>query len=91
MMTMARGGKRSCCKAAAYEGGQTRTPAYMKATARLFAREAINTIRANGLLVSQGGEKTLDEVAEKLNALSTKQILAGSLADMNLVAKELVA
>ncbi len=91
MMTMAEVGSALCRKAAAYEGGQTRTPAYMKAAARLFAREAINTIRANGLLVSQGGEKTLDEVAEKLNALSTKQILAGSLADMNLVAKELVA
>lgn len=91
MITWAEVGNALCRKAAAYEGGQTRTPAYMKATARLFVRETINKIRANGLLVSQGGAKILDDVAAKLNALSTQQILAGSLADMDLVAKELVA
>lgn len=85
MMTWAEVATALCRKAAAGESG----PAFMKAAARLFAREAIGKIRANGLLISQGCGTMLEDVASKLNALDTEQILAGSLADMDLVSKEL--
>ena len=83
------------CRKAGNEGGPVfmkvaaRTPAFMKAASRLFAREAIHKIRANGLLISQGCGNRLNDAAAKLNALNTEQILAGSLSDMDIVAKEL--
>ena len=97
MMTWAEVASALCHKAAVGGGGPefmkvaARTPEFMKAAARLFAREAIQKIFANGLLISQGCGKMLDDMASKLNALDTAQILAGSLADMDLVAKELAA
>ena len=91
MMTWAEVATALCRKAAAVESGKSRTPAFMKAAARLFAREAIGKIRSNGLLISQGCEKNLKDVALQLNALNTERILAGSLADMDIIAKELAA
>ena len=87
MMTWAEVANALCHRAAADESG----PAFMKAAARLFAREAIGKIHANGLLISQGCGTILEDVASKLNALNTEQILAGSLADMDIVSKELAA
>jgi len=91
MMTWSEVATALCRKAAIDGTGKSRTPAFMKASARLFAREAVNTICANGLFISQGCGRILDDVASKLNALNTEQILAGSLADMDIVAKELAA
>ena len=87
MMTWAEVANALCHKAAADESG----PIFMKAAARLFAREAIGKIHANGLSISQGCGTILEDVASKLNALNTEQILAGSLADMDIVSKELAA
>ena len=91
MMTWAEVGSALCSKAASYEGGQPGTPAFMKAAARLFAREAIFKIQANGLLITRGCGKAMDDAAAKLSAFNTEQILAGSLMDMDLVSAELTA
>ncbi len=91
MMTWAEVGGALCRKAAGEGSGKSRTPAFMKAAARLFAREAIGKIRANGLLISQGCGMNVENVAAQLNAMDTEQILAGSLVDMDMIAKELAA
>ncbi|MBW2708865.1 MAG: acyl-CoA dehydrogenase family protein [Deltaproteobacteria bacterium] len=97
MMTWAEVANALCRKAAADESdpasmkAAARTPVFMKAAARLFAREAIGKIRANGLLISQGCGTILEDVASKLTALNTEQVLTGSLADMDIISKELAA
>ena len=91
MMTWAEVAKALCRKAAEGGDGKQRTPEFMKAAARIFAREAICKIRDNGLFIAQGCGTVLDETAKKLNALDTERILSGSLADMDMIARELAA
>ena len=89
MMTWCEVGKALCQKAAVYEGRE-RTPEFMKAAARLFAREVVQKVYLNGLKIAHGYDQTMDEVAEKLNSLNLGQTLQDNLKDMDVVAKELV-
>ncbi len=91
MMTWSEVAAALCRKAAVTDGGKGRTPQFLKAASRLFVREAISKIHANGLFIGQGCGKTLEALAENINALDTAPILAGCLADMDAVAKELAA
>jgi len=54
MMTWAEVGHAFCRKAETYEGGQTRTIAFMRGAARLFAREVIEKIFINGSRIAFG-------------------------------------
>ena len=85
MMTWAEVASALCHKVVA-EGGR---PAFMKAAARLFAREAFLKIRDNGLMISQGCGTILDDAASAFSGLNTEELLASSLSDMNTVAEEL--
>ncbi len=91
MMTWSEVANALCRRAAEDGGGKRRTPEFMKAAARLFVREALGKVRANGLFISQGCGSTLEDVAAKLNGFDTGPILKESLADMDLIAGELAA
>ena len=91
MMTWAEVGDALCHKAAAYEGGQNRSPSFMQAAARLFVREAVEKVYLNGLKVVRGCEQTIDEAGKKLHALNIGMAMKGNLLDMNLISSELVA
>jgi len=91
MMTWAEAGKSLCHKAAVYQGGQRRTPSFMKAAARIFAREAAEKIYINGLRVTRGCQPVVDGMAEVLEAIRLGEAMEGNLEDMGTVAAELVA
>jgi len=91
MMTWSEIGKALCHKAAVYKGGQTRTPSFIKAAARIFAREAVEKVYVNSLRVTQGCEPRIDRAAEALETLNLAQAMRGNLQDMDMLAAELVA
>ena len=80
-----------CHKAVIYDGGQIHSPDYLKACARLFAREAIEKVYVNGIKIAQGCGADLAEAVEDLNALELGKAMKGGLEDMGVVAAELVA
>ncbi len=79
-----------CQKAAVYKEG-TRSPDYVKACARLFAREAIEKVFVNGIKIAGGCGVALADVADELNALNLGEVVQNTLKDMDLVSAELVA
>ncbi len=89
MMTWCEVGEALCEKAALYEGRE-RTPEFMKAAARLFAREVAEKVYLNGHKIAQGCTQAMDEVVEKLDSLGIGQAMKGNLKDMDVIAKELV-
>lgn len=89
MMTWVEVGKALCEKAASYEG-RTRTPAFMAAVSRLFAREVAEKVYFNGIKIARGCGTPLDELNEKLTTLDLGNNLENHLMDMDLVAAELV-
>jgi alkylation response protein AidB-like acyl-CoA dehydrogenase len=89
MMTWCEVGDALCQKAATYNGKE-RTPEFMKATARLFAREVAEKVYMNGLRIARGCDKDIDEVMERLNSLDLAEAMRSNLKDMDLVARELV-
>ncbi len=91
MMTWAETGSAICHKGAVYTGGQTRTPSFIKASARLFAREAVEKVYVNGIKIIQGCEKRDDEMAETIKSLDMGEIMRGNLKDMDIISAELVA
>lgn len=91
MMTWAEVGNALCLKADTYEGGQGRSPDFIKACARLFAREASEKVVLNGLKIIGSSDKNIEETKEKLNALDLGSIMAGATKDMDLVSEGLVA
>ena len=91
MMTWTEIGNALCHKAAVYEGGQTRTPSFIKAAARIFAREAVEKVYVNGLRITQGCEPRIDGAATALETLNPAQAMQGNLHDMDTLAAELVA
>ncbi len=91
MMTWTETGSALCHKAAEYEGGQTRTPSFMRAAARIFAREAVEKVYINSMKISQGCEPGVDGVADALKSLDMGQAMQGNLKDMDMVSAELVA
>ncbi len=90
MMTWAEVGCALCHKAAVHTEDQNCSPGFLKAAARLFAREAVEKIYVNGLKIVSGCERRIDETAEELNSLNLGHALRDSLRDMDLVAGELV-
>jgi alkylation response protein AidB-like acyl-CoA dehydrogenase len=91
MMTWCEVGKELCHKAADYEGAQDRSVSFIKAAARLFAREAAGKIYFNGLKITCGCDQTIDEVVEGLDSLNMALTMKDNLKDMDLISTELVA
>lgn len=91
MMTWTETGNALCHKGAVYSGGQARTPSFVKATARLFAREAIEKVYLNSIKIVQGCEKRDDEMPETLESLDMGKVLRDNLKDMDIISAELVA
>ncbi|MGD9032545.1 MAG: acyl-CoA dehydrogenase, partial [Desulfobacteraceae bacterium] len=89
MMAWCEVGMALCHKAATYKGKE-RTLEFIKASARLFAREVAEKVYLNGLRIACGCDKDMDEVKERLNSLDLMQAMKANLSDMDLVAKELV-
>ena len=89
MMACCEVGEALCQKAATYTGRE-RTPEFMKATARLFAREVAEKVYLNGLRIACGCDKDMDELKERLNSLDLALAMKANLSDMDLVARELV-
>jgi len=89
MMTWCEVGEALCEKAALYEGRE-RTPEFMKAAARLFAREVAEKVYLNGHKIAQGCAQSMDEVVEKLDSIGLGRAMKGNLKDMDMIAKELV-
>ncbi len=90
MMTWCEVGGALCHKAALYTGDGSRSPEFMKAAARLFARDAVERVYLNGLKIIYGCNQTIDEAGEELSALNMALAMNGKLNDMNLVSSELV-
>jgi len=80
-----------CQKASIYTGGQQRSVEFVKAAARLFAREAAEKVYTNGMKIAFGCGEQLREVGSVLSQLNIAAAYEGALADMNLIAAELVA
>jgi alkylation response protein AidB-like acyl-CoA dehydrogenase len=89
MMTWCEVGEALCQKASGSEAFE-RTPEFMKAAARLFAREVVEKVSLNGLKLAHGCGQVMDEVAEKLNTLDIGQAMQEYLKDMDIIAAELV-
>jgi alkylation response protein AidB-like acyl-CoA dehydrogenase len=89
MMTWCEVGDVLCQKAAHYNGGE-RSEEFMKAVARLFAREVAEKVYLNGLKIVRGCDANMDDLAKRLNSLDLGQAMEANLRDMDLVAKELV-
>lgn len=80
-----------CQKASIYTGGQQRSVEFVKAAARLFAREAAEKVYTNGMKIAFGCGEQLRQVGSVLSQLNMAAAYEGALADMNLIAAELVA
>jgi alkylation response protein AidB-like acyl-CoA dehydrogenase len=80
-----------CHKVAVYQGAQGRSPSFMKAAARLFAREAAEKVYINGLKIICGCGQSIDEVAQRLKALDLAPFMQDHIKDMDLISSELVA
>ncbi len=91
MMTWVETGSAICHKGAVYAGGQTRTPSFINAAARLFAREVVEKVYVNGIKITQGCEKRDDEMAETIKSLDMGEIMRDNLKDMDIISTELVA
>jgi alkylation response protein AidB-like acyl-CoA dehydrogenase len=78
------------CKKAAHYAGKEKSAEYMKAAARLFAREAIEKIYINGFKICQGCEDTVEELTQKLCAINMASVMRNNLSDMDTVSAELV-
>jgi alkylation response protein AidB-like acyl-CoA dehydrogenase len=89
MMAWCEVGEALCQKAATYNGKE-RTPEFLKAAARLFAREVAEKVYINGLRIARGCDKDMDEVVDRLDSLDLGQAMRANLSDMDLVARELV-
>jgi alkylation response protein AidB-like acyl-CoA dehydrogenase len=89
MMTWCEVGETLCQKAANYNGKE-RTPEFIEAAARLFAREVAEKVYFNGLRIAHGCGQEMNGLVEKLSSLDLAQAMKANLSDMDLVAKELV-
>jgi hypothetical protein len=90
MMTWAEVGDALCQKAAVYLEGRGRSTLFMKAAARLFAREILERIYINGLKIVYGFNQPLEDVGGILAALDLAKAMQDNLKDMNLISAELV-
>jgi alkylation response protein AidB-like acyl-CoA dehydrogenase len=91
MMTWVEVAKATCIKAASGGGGTSGSAEFMPAVARLFAREAIEKVYINLWKILNGVHPLPEQLSGRLDALSLHQVFRGYLADMDLVAQQLVA
>jgi len=91
MMTWTETGSALCHKASVYEGGQTRTPSFVQAAARVFSREAVEKVYINSLRIIRGCGRDVDGMADVLESLNAGHAMEGNLDDMDMLAAELVA
>jgi alkylation response protein AidB-like acyl-CoA dehydrogenase len=89
MMTWCEVGEALSRKAAA-DRGNGRSPDFMKAVARLFAREAATKVCVNGYKIAQGCGEIMGDVVPRLKELDLGEISRNFLADMDKVAAEIV-
>jgi len=87
MMTWCEVGEALCHKAAAGDG---RSPEFMRAVARLFALEVATKVYVNGTKIAQGCDEIMGDVVPKLKELDLGEISHHFMADMDLVAAEIV-
>ncbi len=89
MMTWCEVGTALCHKSVLYDGKE-RSEEFMRATARLFAREVLEKAYINGHKIAQGCGTLLDDMIDELKTLDFGGAMTDNLRDMDLVAKELV-
>jgi alkylation response protein AidB-like acyl-CoA dehydrogenase len=89
MMAWCEVGEALSQKAAAYNGKE-RTPDFVQAAGRLFAREVAEKVYFNGLRIACGCDKDMADLKERLNSLDLTLAMKANLRDMDLVAQELV-
>jgi len=80
-----------CKKASVYQrNGRPRSPDFIKACARLFAREALEKVYVNGVKILEGCDQTVDDLVGRLNNLNLPLLMRDFLKDMGQVSSELV-
>jgi alkylation response protein AidB-like acyl-CoA dehydrogenase len=92
MMTWTEVADALCRKAAGYErSGRPHTPEFIKAAARLFAREALQKVQTNGAKIVQGCDQSVEDRPDLLLKLDVAVSMRGFLEDMDQVSRELVS
>ncbi|PKN26024.1 MAG: acyl-CoA dehydrogenase [Deltaproteobacteria bacterium HGW-Deltaproteobacteria-21] len=89
MMTWAEVGAAFCEKASTYKELRP-DPEYMKAAARLFAREVVEKIYVEGLKIACGCDPCIEEMIPGLESLKPAKAMSGYLGDMDIVAENLL-
>ena len=89
MMTWCEVGEALCHKATAGQS-QSRSPEFLKAVARLFALEVASKVYMNGIKIAQGCGEVMQDMVPKLKELDLGATSARFMADMDLVAAEIV-
>jgi alkylation response protein AidB-like acyl-CoA dehydrogenase len=89
MITLCEVGDALCHKAAAYEGKE-RSKDYLKAAARVFARETVEKVFYKGLKIAHGCESSMEGAVQMLKGLDLGRAMEDYLKDMDRVAAELV-
>jgi alkylation response protein AidB-like acyl-CoA dehydrogenase len=90
MITWCEVGACLCHKSVEYRGGQGRSTDFIRACARLFAREAAEKVFLNGLKIANGCHEAIEDLAEKLHGVNLNGAMKETLKDMDAVALELV-
>jgi alkylation response protein AidB-like acyl-CoA dehydrogenase len=90
MMTWCEVAEALCLKAAFWKEGQGRSPSFMQAAARVFAREAFEKVYLNGLKIVYGSGQVIEDAGRMVGAMRVGEAMTGRLADLDLVAAELV-
>jgi len=75
---------------AAVDQGNGRSPDFMKAVARLFAREVATKVCVNGYKIAEGCGEIMGDVVPRLKELDLGEISRNFMADMDKVAAEIV-
>lgn len=91
MVTWCEVGAALCHKASDYRGDQARSPLFIKAAARIFARDVVEKVYVNGLKIGFGCDQPIVELKEHIRTLDLSAAMADNLKDMNLISSELVA
>lgn len=89
MMTWVEVANALCHKVAGYDG-KGRSVAYIEAVARIFSREAMEKVIANGLKIARGGDKVLKDLSDRLRKAALAESMTGIITDMDTVTAELV-
>jgi len=92
MMTWSEVADALCRKAAVYRrNGQSRSPEFIKACARIFAREALQKVYVNSARILQGCDQTIDDTVRTVDDLDFPRSMRNFFQDMGQVSSELVA